>query len=280
MGVACGANALPLLHSAKSCHDGRSPGIATLKEAFDITYAVHQMEKEQDGVEYYKVYEYSRSGNFNRNALEHTITLLGGAYVCVGSAATATAIPPLGPNVHMTTSVDLKNADEAEIKDVIQENAKPIWIESPTNSTLHLIYIPRIVSIVHAHPSDPLVLVDKTPPLTILFLQGADIVMHSLTKHVNAHFDVVMGAWILPTHRMLSASSSRSSLIYGGLEEAQRFLKATRLFALAESLGGMESLVVLPVSMMHESIPPKELEHLGIGDNSIRLSVGIEGGMW
>jgi len=205
-------------------------------------------------------------------------------------------------------------------------------------------------------------------------LQGADIVLHSLTKYVNGHSDVVMGAIILPQHhiallerftflqnaigavpsaydswlaqrgaktlhlrmkehgrnallvaralekspyvkdviypglashprhelarRSLSPHASRfvkaesehnpdgsfpcggmiSFRIQGGLEEAQRFFSATRLFTLAESLGGVESLAELPALMTHGSIPPAERANLGIGDDLIRLSVGVEEG--
>jgi len=78
-----------------------------------------------------------------------------------------------------------------------------IWIESPTNPTLRLIDIPRIVAIARAHPSHPLVVVDNTfmsPFYSSPLLQDADIVIHSLTKYINGHTDVVMGAAILPKH--------------------------------------------------------------------------------
>lgn len=263
-----------------------------------------------------------------------------------------------------------------------------IWIESPTNPTLRLIDIPRITSIARSHPSNPLVLVDNTflsPFYSSPLLLGADIVLHSLTKYVNGHSDVVMGALILPEHhtelhsrlaflqnaigaipsphdcwlaqrgaktlhvrmkehgrnalmvaRALEKSPlvkeviypglvshprnalARSSLsphasrfvesylssekasldldgeseydgsfpyggmisfrILGGLRESQRFLKATRLFTLAESLGGVESLAELPAQMTHGSIPEADRTRLGIGEDLIRLSVGIEEG--
>src|ERR1700741_4778023 len=76
-----------------------------------------------------------------------------------------------------------------------------IWLESPTNPTLRLVDIPHIVAIAKAHPSRPLVLVDNTfmsPFYSSPLLQGADIVLHSLTKYINGHTDVVMGAVILP----------------------------------------------------------------------------------
>lgn len=227
----------------------------------------------------------------------------------------------------------------------------------------------------------PLVLVDNTflsPFYSSPLLQGADIVVHSLTKYINGHSDVVMGAAILPTRhaalfnhlrflqnaigavpspydcwlaqrgiktlhlrmkahgtnalavaRVLAQSPHVTEVIYpglsthplndlayrslsphartfvdtcmtqnadgddvpptgfpyggmisfrirGGAEEAEHFLTATRLFALAESLGGVESLAELPAQMTHGSIPATERELLGIGDNLIRLSVGVE----
>ena len=253
--------------------------------------------------------------------------------------------------------------------------AQLIWIESPTNPTLRLIDIPRVVALARSHPSSPLVLVDNTflsPFYSSPLLQGADIAMHSLTKYVNGHSDVVMGALVLPAHRAALAeklrflqnaigavpsahdcwlaqrgaktlhlrmrahgenalrvatalvrspyveeviypglaSHPRNELAYrslspharrfvdeivargeadgfpyggmisfrirGGAEEADRFLTATRLFTLAESLGGVESLAELPAQMTHGSIPPEERAILGIGDNLVRLSVGVE----
>ncbi|CCL99784.1 uncharacterized protein FIBRA_01806 [Fibroporia radiculosa] len=350
-------------------------------------------------------FEYSRSGNPNRNALETTLASLesGGAYglaFASGSSTTATVLQSLGPNAHIvsvndvyggtfrymtrvaaenqgieTTFVDLENADDETIAAAFRPNTKLVWIESPTNPTLRLIDIPHIVSLAREASSSPLVLVDNTflsPFYSSPLLQGADIVMHSLTKYVNGHSDVVMGALILPSHhaalteklrflqnaigavpsaydcwlaqrgaktlhlRMKAhgtnalavaralerspyvedviypglASHPRNDLAYrslspharkfvddyaernadggfpyggmisfrirGGAEEADRFLTATRLFTLAESLGGVESLAELPAQMTHGSIPPAERAHLGIGDNLIRLSVGVE----
>lgn len=247
-----------------------------------------------------------------------------------------------------------------------------IWVESPTNPTLRLIDIPHIVRIAHSHPSHPLVLVDNTflsPYYSSPLLAGADIVIHSLTKYINGHSDVVMGAAILPAHqaefterlrylqnaigavpsaydswlaqrgaktlglRMKAhgtsalaiakvleksplvkdvlypglASHPRNELAYTSLSphakkwvdsttpdraetgfpyggmisfrikgSAHKFLQATRLFTLAESLGGVESLAELPSEMTHGSVPEKERELLGIGNDLVRLSVGIE----
>src|SRR6188768_834565 len=87
-----------------------------------------------------------------------------------------------------------------------------IWIESPTNSTLRLIDIKRIAHLAHTHPSRPIVLVDNTflsPFYSSPLLLGADIVLHSLTKYINGHSDVVMGALILPESNVLLADKLR-----------------------------------------------------------------------
>jgi cystathionine gamma-lyase len=237
-----------------------------------------------------------------------------------------------------------------------------------------LVDVSRIASLAHSHPSQPLVLVDNTflsPFYSSPLLLGADIVLHSLTKYVNGHSDVIMGALILPEHhavlaerlrylqnaigavpsaydcwlaqrgaktlhlRMKShgtnalavakalersphveeviypglASHPRNDLAYtslspharkfvdslsiksdagfpyggmvsfrikGGEEQAEKFLTSTKLFTLAESLGGVESLAEHPARMTHGGIPEAERAILGIGGNLVRLSVGVE----
>ncbi|KAF8629387.1 hypothetical protein AX17_005683 [Amanita inopinata Kibby_2008] len=361
----------------------------------------------QDAVGVHKGYEYSRSGNPNRNALEATLASIetGGAYALTfasGSATTATVLQSLGSNAHIvsvndvyggtfrymrrvasenqgleTTFLDLENADDDTIVSSIRGNTKLIWIESPTNPTLRLIDIAHIAALAHAHPAKPLVLVDNTfmsPFYSSPLLLGADMVVHSLTKYINGHSDVVMGALIFPPHhaslhsnlqflqnaigavpsaydcwlaqrgaktlhlrmkahgtnalavaRALKRSEHVEEVIYpglashprndrayaslsphakkfadtymradpeasgdfpyggmvsfrirGGMKEADRFLTLARLFTLAESLGGVESLAEHPAMMTHGSIPAAERELLGIGDNLIRLSVGVE----
>ncbi|KAF8225679.1 hypothetical protein L208DRAFT_1305437 [Tricholoma matsutake] len=358
----------------------------------------------QNGIGVHKGYEYSRSGNPNRNALESTLAALesGGAYSLAfasGSATTATVLQSLGPGSHIvsvndvyggtfrymtrvaaenqgleTSFLDLENLDDDAILASLRSNTKLVWIESPTNPTLRLIDIARISSLVHSHPSHPLVLVDNTflsPFYSSPLLLGADIVLHSLTKYINGHSDVVMGALILPEqHAALAdklrflqnaigavpspydcwlaqrgaktlhlrmkthgtnalavakalersphveeviypglASHPRNDLAYtslspharkfvdslstktdtgfpyggmisfrikGGEAEADKFLTSTRLFSLAESLGGVESLGEHPARMTHGSIPEAERALLGIGGNLVRLSVGVE----
>ncbi|KAH7905816.1 pyridoxal phosphate-dependent transferase [Hygrophoropsis aurantiaca] len=366
----------------------------------------------QDAVGVHKGFEYSRSGNPNRDALESTLASLesGGAHALAfssGSATTATVLQSLGPNAHVvsvndvyggtfrylvrvasetqgleTSFVDLENADDEAILASIKDNTKLIWIESPTNPTLRLVDIPRIVAVARSHPARPLVAVDNTflsPFFSSPLLLGADIVLHSLTKYINGHSDVVMGAAILPPHHAAWAdklrflqnahgavpsafdswlaqrgaktlhlrmkahgvsalrvaqalaespyvedviypglkSHPKNTLAYrslspharkfvdslrspsdvdadadapadfpyggmvsfrirGGAREANAFLTATRLFTLAESLGGVESLAEVPARMTHGSIPDAERAQLGIGENLIRLSVGVE----
>lgn len=250
-----------------------------------------------------------------------------------------------------------------------------IWIESPTNPTLSLVDIPRIVSIARSHPTaTPLVLVDNTflsPYFSSPLMQGADIVLHSLTKYINGHSDVIMGCLIFPpqhseayqevrflqnasgavpsphdcwlaqrgiktlqvrmkTHgenalevakwlesdaggrrfvkeviypglkshplhdlakRSLSQPAKKfieklggggelggipyggmvSFRIRGGPDAAERFLTHTKLFTLAESLGGVESLAEAPARMTHAVSVPRHLTSARAADHSIGL---------
>ncbi|KAI3602202.1 cystathionine gamma-lyase [Moniliophthora roreri] len=381
----------------------------------------------QEGVGNHKGYEYSRSGNPNRNALERTLAAIeaGGSEAIAfssGSSTTATIIQSLGPSAHVisvndvyggtfryitrvasttqgvtATFLDLEDISpgskgEANLVAALQEhpNTKLVWVETPTNPTLRVIDIARLSEILDTHFSTqrsdrPLLLVDNTfasPFYTSPLLLGADIVLHSLTKYVNGHSDVVMGALILPpkhtalTERLrflqnasgavpspydcwlaqrgaktlhlrmkqhglnalkvvkaLRNEKGVEQVIYPGYgnEETKRkvwrnlsphakkwiednglvdsetgafpfsgmvsfrlraptsdatyeehaqhtseFLQNLRLFSLAESLGGVESLAEVPARMTHASIPPKEREQLGIGEGLVRLSVGIE----
>ncbi|KAG1762149.1 Cys/Met metabolism PLP-dependent enzyme-domain-containing protein [Suillus occidentalis] len=120
-----------------------------------------------------------------------------------------------------STFVDLENTADGDVLGAIKENTKLIWIESPTNPTLRLIDIPRIVALTRQAPSKPLVLVDNiflSPFYASPLLQGADIVIHSLTKYINGHSDVVMGAAIL-------SSSSTPDRDYDSLAQKLRFLQ-------------------------------------------------------
>ncbi|KAF4616442.1 hypothetical protein D9613_008227 [Agrocybe pediades] len=219
----------------------------------------------QDAIGVHKGYEYSRSSNPNRDALERTLASLesGGAHGIAfssGSATTATVLQTLGGRdaqgrpAHVISvndvyggtfrymtrvaaenqGVEVEFLDledlgdgqsgksrEEKLRSAIKENTKLIWIESPTNPTLRLIDIPLISRIAHSHPlAQPLVLVDNTflsPFYASPLLLGADIVMHSLTKYVNGHSDVVMGALILPARHAQGPD--------GGVVQKLRFMQ-------------------------------------------------------
>ncbi|KAF8975767.1 Cys/Met metabolism PLP-dependent enzyme-domain-containing protein [Cyathus striatus] len=394
-------------------HRGKYDGDAFSTRAIHVGSEPDPTTGAQDAIGVHKGFEYSRSANPNRNALESALASLesGGGHALAfasGSATTATVLQSLGPNAHIisvndvyggtfrymtrvakenqgleTTFVDLEQAGEEQILAAVRENTKLVWVESPTNPTLRLINIARLSSLLHTLPNPPILLVDNTflsPFYSSPILLGADIVLHSLTKYVNGHSDVVMGALILPTHhtalveklrflqnaigavpsafdswlaqrglktlgvrmrehgrnalkiaRVLEESPYVEEVIYPGLkshprhalavkslsphaqkwidsipesekehgvpyggmisvrlrrssesavrdssDEAEKFLTSLRLFALAESLGGVESLAEHPAQMTHGSIPPAERQLLGIGGNLVRLSVGIE----
>ena len=257
----------------------------------------------------------------------------------------------LAHGVHVTFSPSI----EIDISDLIRPNeTKLIWIETPSNPTLSLVDIRAVTSIAHQHGI--LVVVDNTflsPYVQNPLDHGADIVVHSVTKYINGHSDVVMGAaafnapelyerlsflqnaigavpspfdaWLahrgLKTlhlrareattnatlvaetleasphviavnypglashpHRAIALKQHRDGMgggmlsfrIRGGHEAAERFCQATRIFTLAESLGGVESLVEVPGAMTHAGIPREQREAAGVFDDLVRVSCGIE----
>ncbi|KAJ3207718.1 hypothetical protein HDU67_007282 [Dinochytrium kinnereticum] len=334
----------------------------------------------QDGAGLHKGYDYSRSGNPTRAAFEKAVAALeGGKYALAfasGSVTTATIVNMLKSGSHIVSVNDVYGGtfryftkvasnngvevsfvdmyDPENVRSVIKPNTKMIWIETPTNPTLRLVDIAAVAKIAHER-SDILVVVDNTfmspyfqNPLTL----GADIVVHSVTKYINGHSDVVMGVAItsndevfdklkflqnsiggipspfdcfmanrglktlhlrmkrheenaiavakylessphvsavyypgLPSHRQHELAV-RQQKGFGGmvtfrikantLEASNKFLNSLRLFALAESLGGVESLAELPAVMTHASLTPEARKELGVDDGLIRLSVGIE----
>ncbi|CAK7243157.1 MAG: cystathionine gamma-lyase cys3 [Sporothrix thermara] len=246
-------------------------------------------------------------------------------------------------------------AIEVDIADHITPATRLVWIETPSNPTLRLVDIAAVARTAHAH--GVLVVVDNTfmsPYLQNPLDHGADIVVHSVTKYINGHSDVVMGvaacnrddlhkrlaflqnaggavpsafdSWLahrgLKTlhlraraashnaHALATALAARSDLVaavnYPGLDShpqrdvarrqhreglgggmlsfrvragraaAERFCQYTRLFTLAESLGGIESLVEVPSSMTHAGIPRDQREAVGVFDDLVRVSCGIE----
>jgi cystathionine gamma-lyase len=253
--------------------------------------------------------------------------------------------------VHVTFSPSI----ELEISELIRPGeTKLIWIETPSNPTLSLVDIRAVATI--AHQYGIMVVVDNTflsPYIQNPLDLGADIVVHSVTKYINGHSDVLMGAaafnsdslydklsflqnaigavpsafdcWLahrgLKTLHLRAREASRNAItvaralqssphvravnypglpehphhhialkqhrdglgggmlsfrIRGGKAAAERFCQATRVFTLAESLGGVESLVEVPGSMTHAGIPREQREAAGVFDDLVRISCGIE----
>ncbi len=333
----------------------------------------------QEGVGGHKGYEYARTGNPTRTALETCLASLeGGKHgTCFssGCAATATVLHTLSPGDHVVSSddvyggtwrifesifkplgveftyVDLCDLDAARAA-IRPSQTKLIWIETPTNPLLKIIDIAGVSELAHA--AGACVLVDNTfatPYFQSPLALGADVVLHSTTKYLGGHSDVVGGAVItsddafaaemfrlqnsigatpgpqdcfltmrgiktlhvrMDRHEstaralaeFLSEHEDVASVIYPGLPShpqhelasrqmhgfggmlsfelradlarAERFVSATRVMTLAESLGGVESLIELPAAMTHASVPPEVRESIGIRDGLVRLSVGLE----
>jgi cystathionine gamma-lyase len=246
--------------------------------------------------------------------------------------------------------VDMTNPEA--ITDALRDNTRLIWAESPSNPLLKIVDFAAVARIAKAH--DVLLVADNTfatPCLQRPLELGCDIVMHSATKFINGHSDMVGGiavtadeqlaeqlgflqnsigavagpfdcflalrgvktldvrmarhsssamqiaSWLeqharvkrvlypgLPSHPQHALAKSQMQgfggivtfFIDGDLEDARQFLERCEVFALAESLGGVESLIEHPAIMTHASVPAEERRKLGINDQLIRLSVGIE----
>lgn len=340
-------------------------------------YATSTYAQESPGV--HKGFDYGRSHNPTRFAYERAIAALEGAKAgfafSSGLAAMATVLDMLEAGAHIVAMDDLYGGtyrllervrkrsaglavsyvdltDNAKLKAAIRDNTRLIWIETPTNPLLKLADIEAIAAEAHRH--DVIVVVDNTfaSPWTQRPLDlGADIVVHSATKYLNGHSDVIGGVavasdaalvdqlaflqnsigsiagpfdsflahrglktlglrmerhnknalqlatWLekhpkiervlypgLPSHpqyalaqkQMRGGGGMITAFLKGGLEDARTMLSRTRLFTLAESLGGIESLIEHPAIMTHASIPKDVREKVGIKDGLIRLSVGIE----
>ena len=333
----------------------------------------------QDEIGKHKGYEYSRTGNPTRSALESSIAHIEngkyGACFASGLAAIDCVIKMLNPGDEVISTNDLYGGSYRifrtifekygikfhfvdmlninNVKDKINDNTKLIWIETPTNPMMNIIDIKAIVQLVNH--SDVMVGVDNTfatPYLQKPLDLGADIVMHSVTKFLGGHSDIVMGALatksdeiaeemyriqnssgavcgpmdsflvlrgIKTLHLRVQRHSENGKVIaeflqshpivdrvywpgfethpnhdvarsqmsgFGGmvsftlkgdsLSKAKEVVSKTRLFTLAESLGGVESLIGHPSTMTHASIPREERLKSGVKDSLIRLSVGVE----
>lgn len=328
----------------------------------------------------HKGFEYSRTQNPTRFALENCVADLEsgtrGFAFASGMAAIATILELLSPGDHVIanddlyggtyrlfanvrarsaginfTFVDMQNP--TAILKAIQPNTKLIWVETPTNPMLHLVDLAAIAEIANKHHI--LTVCDNTFATPILqrpLELGFQIVMHSATKYLNGHSDMIGGIVVVNDHpeipdklaylqnsvgavlgpfdsflalrglKTLAVRMERhcsnamalanwlnqhpkvASVIYPGLpshpqhalakkqmsafggmisvvlranlKQTCRFLEHCEIFALAESLGGVESLIEHPAIMTHASIPEAKRQELGIVDSFVRLSVGIE----
>jgi len=326
----------------------------------------------------HKGYEYSRSGNPTRTAMETCLAALEGGDKCLAfasglAATTAVFASLLKPGDEVAAAADLyggtfrlldkvfkpwgltaRYTDDPSVagfEKIITPKTKLVWIETPTNPLLQILDIEALAVLAHKHGA--LFAVDNTfasPYLQQPLKLGADLVVHSTTKYLGGHSDVVGGAMIgskalmetIKFHQnamggtpgpfdsyltlrgmktlavrmdrhcanaaalaeWLTHQTAVETVYYPGLKEhpghaiaakqmrlfggmisirlkgtsdaAYRFLKRTKLFSLAESLGGVESLVNHPATMTHASIPIELRLARGIDERLIRLSVGIE----
>ena len=342
-------------------------------------YATSTFRQQSPGV--HAGYEYGRSQNPTRQALERAIAELeGGAHgyaFSSGMAACATVLELLPASSHIVAVDDLyggtyrlfervrkpgaglqvsyvpADADATSLAAALRPETRMIWVETPTNPTLKLCDLAQVGQLGRARGI--LTVADNTfasPYLQRPLEHGFDIVVHSATKYLNGHSDVIAGlvaiadraelaeqlsflqnsvgsildpfssflclrgmrtlALRLQRHvanagelaAWLEQQAQVASVLYPGLsnhpqhelalrqmrgcgglislylacdgEGTRRFLEATQLFTLAESLGGVESLISQPAKMTHASIPAERRTQLGISDNLVRLSVGIE----
>ena len=360
----------------KVIHAGLAPDPATGAVMTPIyqTSTYHQKTPGE-----HKGFQYSRSGNPTRKALEDNLAALGnGTYgMCFGSgvAAIDAVIKMFKPGDEIISTDDLYGgsyriftkifepfgikfkfvamSDLANIEAAVTANTKLIWIETPTNPMMNIIDIEAVSKIAKEH--NILLAVDNTfatPYLQTPLDLGADIVMHSATKYLGGHSDVVMGALICKDEKIAEqlyfiqnssgaicgpqdsflvlrgiktqhlrmqrhcengkviahylknhpkvdqvywpgfeehpnhAVAKKQMKDFGGMisftikgnrkEDAFKLMSSLKVFTLAESLGGVESLTCHPVTMTHAAIPKKEREKSGVIDSLIRLSVGVE----
>ena len=363
--------------ATRAIHAGQQPDPTTGAIMVPI-YATSTFVQDSPGV--HKGYEYARSQNPTRMAYEACVADLEngaqGYAFASGLAASGTILELLNSGDHVIAMDDLYGGtyrlfqdvrkrsagldfsyvdltDETALDAAIRPNTKMIWIESPTNPMLRLVDFATIARL--AAPKGILTVADNTfaSPIAQRPLDfGFDIVVHSATKYLNGHSDMVGGvvavrdderlrnrlAYLhnavgaiagpfdaflamrglktlplriqrhsknalaiaeflemhdgietvyypgLPNHpqhqlavrQMDYFGGMVTAITKGGLEKCRRFLERTELFALAESLGGVESLIEHPAIMTHASIPPETRAELGISDCLVRLSCGIE----
>ena len=357
-------------------HDGQAPEHRTGA----VSVPVYQTSTyEQDGIGRPRLgYDYSRSINPTRQALESALALLEngkhGLAFSSGSAATVAALQVLKPGDQILAGndtyggsyriferilrpwgVDIHYAEASDLKrfaEAITPKTRLIWVESPTNPLLKLVDIAALAGLADRHKL--LLVVDNTfasPYLQQPLNHGAHVVVHSTTKYLGGHSDVIGGAFItsdaavyetvkyyqnaagavpgpwdswlvlrglktlkvrvteqsataLHLARVLEKHSAVSRVYYpglsshpqhdlakrqmrhfggmislelkGGFPAVERLVSRLKLFVLAESLGGVESLLCYPPRMTHAALGPEERARRGIHDNLVRLSVGLE----
>jgi cystathionine gamma-lyase len=363
--------------ATRAIHAGQQPDPTTGAIMVPI-YATSTFVQESPGV--HKGYEYARSQNPTRMAYEACIADLESGHrgyaFASGLAAEATILELLDAGAHViasddlyggtyrllhrvrsrtanlsVTTVDLSDLDA--VKAAIRPETRMIWVETPTNPLLKLADLEALAQLAKTH--NLISVADNTfasPWIQRPLEQGFDIVVHSATKYLNGHSDMVGGVavvreageiadrmaflhnavgaiqgpfdsflvmrslktlalrmerhcqnavviaeWLekhpsvakvrypfLPSHaqhdlarRQMRAGGGMVTIhLKGGLEPARRMLERTELFSLAESLGGVESLIEHPAIMTHASIPPEQRTAIGIDDGLVRLSVGVE----
>jgi cystathionine beta-lyase len=362
--------------ATKAIHAGVHPDPAT---GAIMTPIYQTSTYVQEGVGNHKGYEYSRTQNPTRHALEKNIAAIenGKHGACFGSglAAIDCVIKMLNPGDEIISTNDLYGGsyrifntifakyglifhfvdmqDPSAVEALVNANTKLIWVETPTNPMMNIIDIKAMAAI--AKKANALLCVDNTfatPYLQNPLDLGADMVMHSVTKYLGGHSDVVMGALVCnddalanEMYRIQNSSGAVTAPMdsflvlrgiktlhlrmqrhcengekiarflvehpaidkvywpgfethpnhhvakaqmrgFGGmisftlkgnqLEDALNLVKKVEIFALAESLGGVESLIGHPATMTHASIPKEVREKSGVVDSLIRLSVGVE----
>ena len=360
----------------RAIHAGQSPDPSTVAIMTPI-YATSTYVQESPGK--HKGYEYSRTQNPTRMAFERCVADLEGGIAgfafASGLAAASTVLDLLDSGSHVIAMDDLYGGtyrlfervrrrsagldfsfidlnDAAALKAALKPNTRMIWAETPTNPMLKLVDLARVGSFARKHGL--ILVVDNTfcsPMLQQPLAFGTHLVLHSATKYLNGHSDMVGGVVVAGTTeladrmgflqnsvgavagpfdsflamrglktlhlrmrahcenamelaRWLEQHPAVERVIYpglkshpqhnlarrqmagyggiisieikGGLKKARKMLERCHLFALAESLGGVESLIEHPAIMTHASVPPANRKRLGISDGLIRLSVGVE----
>ena len=367
---------MPLKFGTRAIHAGQEPDPTTGAIMTPI-YATSTYVQQSPGVN--KGFEYSRSQNPTRFAYERCVADLEGGSrgfaFASGLAAMSTVLELLDTGSHIIAGDDLYGgtfrlfervrkrsaglefsfvdmSDTRAIENAWRPNTKMVWVETPSNPLLKLVDLAAVSAL--AQTRNALAVADNTfasPFLQRPLEAGFDIVVHSATKYLNGHSDIVGGVvvvketalgeqlaflqnsigaiaapfdsflalrglktlhlrmerhcdnalalatWLeahpaierviypgLPSHPQYALAQKQMSafggmitvIVKGGLEKSRRMLESCHIFALAESLGGVESLIEHPAIMTHASVPALQRAAAGISDGLVRISVGVE----